>query len=292
MKKEIIVGESVGFCFGVTRAVNLAKKVLEKRKFLTSLGDLVHNPLVMADLKKRGFKVIQKISQAKGCPFIIRSHGLPPDVLEELKKYTKEIYDATCPFVRKVQKLIKELSEKNCFIFLAGDPEHPEIMAMQKIAGHNCAVINPLQNQVISVPKSKKWAIIAQTTISLDLYRKTIMRILTNFEAEKIMIYNTICPVSIKRQNEAQLLAGKVDAFIVVGGRKSSNTRKLVHIGKKVNKNTFLVETPEELKKINLEKFKKIGIISGASTDVDCIRKVLDAIKAIQRKKNRGGKKR
>lgn len=288
MKPKIILGESIGFCFGVTRAVNLAKKVLEKRKFLTSLGDLVHNPLVMAELKEKGFKVIKNISQAEGCPFIIRSHGLPPDVLEELKKYTEEIYDATCPFVRKVQNLVKKLSVENNFIFLVGDSEHPEIKAMEKIAGCNCLITDPLKEDDIRVPKLKRWAIVAQTTISIDFYKATIAKILEHMTAEKITIYNTICPVSVKRQNEAHSMAGSVDALIVIGGKKSSNTSKLFYIGRKVNKNTFLIEAPEEVKRLNLEKFKKIGIISGASTDVGCIRKVIDVLKAIQRKKNKG----
>ncbi|MCM8758754.1 MAG: 4-hydroxy-3-methylbut-2-enyl diphosphate reductase [Candidatus Omnitrophica bacterium] len=286
MSKEIIIGNSIGFCFGVTKAVSLAKKVLKEKKLLTSLGDLVHNPLVMAQLKEEGLRVIRDISQARKCPFIIRSHGLPPDVLEELKKYTDEIYDATCPFVRKVQNLVKKLSEEKNFIFLVGDTQHPEIIAMKKIAGDNCIIIDPIKKKDFKIPGLKNWAIVAQTTISLDLYKTTIMKILEKMKAEKITIYNTVCPVSITRQNEAHSLAGKVDALIVVGGKKSSNTTKLFLIGKRVNKNTYLVETPEEIKNLKLEKFKKIGIISGASTDVDCIRKIIKFLKTIQRKKN------
>ncbi len=289
MKKQIIVGKSTGFCFGVTKAVETAKRILEKRKTLTSLGDLVHNPLVMSELKNKGLRVIQKISDAKGKPFIIRSHGLPPDVLRELKSFTHEIYDATCPFVRKVQNLVKHLSEENYFIFLVGDPEHPEIRAMEKIAGVNCAIVKPGQVRN-TIPDKNKWAIIAQTTISLDLYKAAISRILKNIPSEKVTVFNTICPVSIRRQEEALKLASQVDALIVVGGKKSSNTGKLVHTGKKVNKNTFLIEMPEELKKLNLAKFEKIGIISGASTDVSCIRNVVRILKAIQRKKIQGGK--
>ncbi|MCM8822322.1 MAG: 4-hydroxy-3-methylbut-2-enyl diphosphate reductase [Candidatus Omnitrophica bacterium] len=264
----------------------MAKEILEKRKTLTTLGDLVHNPLVMKELKLKGLKVIQEISSARDCPFIIRSHGLAPDLLEKLRSFTREIYDATCPFVRKVQNLVKELSDENYFIFLVGDPGHPEIRAMQKIAGRNCAIVKPGQTRNVARAK-KKWAIIGQTTLSLDLYRNAISGILKNIPLEKATIFNTICPVSIERQKEALSLARRADALIVVGGRKSSNTQKLVHIGKKVNSNTFLIEFPQEVKKINLAKFEKIGIISGASTDVICIKKVVETLRTIQRKKYR-----
>ncbi|MCM8764444.1 MAG: 4-hydroxy-3-methylbut-2-enyl diphosphate reductase [Candidatus Omnitrophica bacterium] len=288
--KKIIVGKSVGFCFGVTKAVEMAKEILEKRKSLTTFGDLVHNPLVMEDLKSKGLRVIQKISSARNSPFIIRSHGLAPDLLEKLKSYTQEIYDATCPFVRKVQNLVKKLADENYFIFLVGDPGHPEIRAMQKIAGKNCAIVKSGRAQKNLACAKKKWAIIAQTTLSLDLYRTAIFRILQNIPLEKVTVFNTICPVSIERQQEALSLGRSADALIVVGGRKSSNTKKLVHIGKKVNPNTFLIEFPQEVKKINLAKFEKIGIISGASTDVICIKKVVETLKTIQRKKKLGGK--
>ncbi len=275
MKKKIITGSSIGFCFGVTRAVEMAMKILDKHKHLATLGDLVHNDLVMAELKKRGMKVIKDISEARGCPFIIRSHGLPPDILEKVKEQTDIIYDATCPFVSKVQELVKALSAEKNFIFLVGDPQHPEIEAMKKIAGNNCIIVKPESRVNFLHIKAARWAVFAQTTLSLDLYRAAITRILRHIPAEKITIFNTICPVSIKRQNEALKLAGRVDLLIVVGGRKSSNTRKLVLTGKKVNKNTLLVESPSEVKSLNLAKFQKIGIISGASTDVSCIKEII-----------------
>ncbi|MGC9065717.1 MAG: 4-hydroxy-3-methylbut-2-enyl diphosphate reductase [Candidatus Ratteibacteria bacterium] len=276
MARKIIVGRSIGFCFGVTKAVNTAKKILNEYGCLATLGDLVHNPIVMSELKEKGLRVIDRISEARNCPFIIRSHGLPPDALEKLKRYTTKIYDATCPFVRKVQNLVRDLSARHYFIFLIGDPDHPEIVAMKKISGDNSMVIRPYQKIDTSSIHLKKWAVVAQTTISLDLYRTAIKKIINTLPAEKLTIFNTICPVSIKRQSEALELAKKVDALIVVGGRKSSNTRKLVHIGRKVNKNTFLIESSEEAKNLNLANFEKIGIISGASTDVRCIREMID----------------
>ncbi len=276
--KEIIIGKSIGFCFGVTRAINMAKKVLEKEKVLTSTGDLVHNPLVMAELKKMGFQVIDDISQAKSKPFIIRSHGLPPDQLKKVRCFAKKVYDATCPFVRKVQKLVRKLINQDYFIFFVGDPEHPEMIAMEKIAGKNCAIIKPGTGS-INIPLKKNWAIIAQTTISLDLYYKAITTILKNIPEERVTIFNTICPVSVIRQKEATDIASKVDALIVVGGKKSSNTNKLFHLGRKVNKNTFLIEDPAEVEKLEIEKFKKIGIISGASTDVNCIKELVRILK-------------
>ncbi|HON05964.1 MAG TPA: 4-hydroxy-3-methylbut-2-enyl diphosphate reductase [Candidatus Ratteibacteria bacterium] len=288
-KRTIITARSIGFCFGVTKAVELAKKILDKHKCLVSLGDLVHNDLVMTELKEKGMRVVTSISEIKGCPFIIRSHGLPPDILEKVKKQTSIIYDATCPFVKKVQNLIRVLSADKNFIFLVGDSAHPEIKAMKKIAGKNCTIVNPQSNTDFSYIKAARWAIIGQTTLSLNLYRTAITRILKRIPAEKITIFNTICPVSIERQSEALKLAGNVDLLIVVGGRKSSNTEKLVLTGKKINKNTILVETPEEVKKLSFANFQKIGIISGASTDVSCIKEILRILRNHPAQKNHRG---
>ncbi|HOJ31677.1 MAG TPA: 4-hydroxy-3-methylbut-2-enyl diphosphate reductase [bacterium] len=279
MTRQIIVGKSIGFCFGVTKAVNTANRVLDQYGCLTTLGDLVHNPIVMSELREKGLRVVEQVSETRNCPFIIRSHGLPPDVLQELKQYAARIYDATCPFVKKVQGLVRKLSAQQYFIFLIGDPEHPEILAMKKIAGDNSLVMKPYQKFDTCSTSLKKWAVIAQTTISLDLYRTAIKKIINRLPAEKLTIFNTICPVSVKRQSEALELAGKVDALIVVGGRKSSNTRKLVYIGRKVNKNTFLIESSSEVRNLNLANFEKIGIISGASTDVRCIREMMDILR-------------
>jgi len=287
MKKRIIATGPIGFCFGVTKAVEIAENVLNKYGCLATLGDLVHNGLVMSELKAKGLRVVKDISQINGQPFIIRSHGLPPDILNNIKKQTDIIYDATCPFVRRVQNLIKTLSNEKNFIFLVGDPDHPEIKAMERFAGKNCFIVKP-ESTRFDFPqiKAPKWAIIGQTTLSLDLYRSAIRKIVRYIPTKKITIFNTICPVSIKRQNEALKLAGMVDLLIVVGGTKSSNTKKLLLTGKKVNKNTFLIETPEEIKKFNLAKFQKIGIISGASTDVKAIKEIIEILKQPQRKKN------
>ncbi len=277
--KEIIIAKNRGFCFGVTRAVNLARKVLENEKTLLCLGDLVHNSIVMEELKNKGFSVISSVKDIKHSPFIIRSHGLPPSVLEEVRKSTPFMYDATCPFVKKVQNLIKTFAKKDFFIFLVGDSQHPEIQALKEIAGKNCFIVSPSNPKINGKTEDKSWAIVAQTTLSLEMYKTAIKKILEKLPENEVKIVNTICPVSIKRQEEAKQMAKKTDLFLVVGGKKSSNTKKLFIIGKNINKNTYQIENLSDLQNIKIEKFNKIGIISGASTDVAFINTLIDCLK-------------
>jgi 4-hydroxy-3-methylbut-2-enyl diphosphate reductase len=277
--KKLIIAKNIGFCFGVTKAVNLARKLLDKEKKLLCLGDLVHNAVVMDELKNKGFCVIKDTKSVKNAPFIIRSHGLPPSVLKEIKNSNVPIFDATCSFVKKVQNLVKTFAEKNFFIFLVGDSQHPEIQALKEIAGKNCLIISPYNPKVNKKITHKQCAIIAQTTLSSEMYKSAIKKIVEKFPDKDIEILNTICPVSIKRQQEAKNLAKNTDLFLVVGGKKSSNTKKLFIIGKNINNNTYQIEKLSDLENIEIEKFNKIGIISGASTDINFINILINNLK-------------
>ena len=277
---EIVVAKNIGFCFGVTRAVKLAKKILQRKGVLFTLGDLVHNPLVMDDLKKNGLVVLTRLPGQKIGDFIIRSHGLPPRILSKISSRAEIVHDATCPFVRKVQGLVKKTAGENFLIFLVGDPEHPEIRVLKELAGKKCIIVTPGKHNV-RLPRTRttKWAVFAQTTLSIDLYRDAICGILKRLPSQETRIFNTICPVSTARQEEAARLAKDVDAMLVIGGKKSSNTAKLVHIASQYNPHTFQVERFSDLIPLHLEKFGRIGIISGASTDVQCIGDVLSFLK-------------
>ncbi|MFA5645387.1 MAG: 4-hydroxy-3-methylbut-2-enyl diphosphate reductase [Candidatus Ratteibacteria bacterium] len=276
-QKTIEVSRCVGFCFGVTRAVEKARTILSKTGSLATIGDIVHNPLVMEDLVSRGLQVLTDPSEIKGSPFIIRSHGIQPTLLAEVKKHAGTIHDATCPFVTKVQRMVGSLRGKY-MIFLVGDPLHPEIQVLKELAGNNSCVVDPVKNDMILLNSSdilQKAAIVAQTTISKEMFLQAIHIIFQKTAWREIRTFNTICPVSIERQQEAQRLANTVDALIVVGGKKSSNTEKLVVIGKRSNPATFLVEQLSDLARIQIEKFHRFGIISGASTDIRFIQQIL-----------------
>jgi len=272
--REIIVGKSIGFCFGVKRAIKMAEKILEEKKVLYSLGDIVHNPIVMEDLISKGLKVIRSINILGNHPFIIRSHGLPSSLKEKVRKKTQYIYDATCPHVERVQKLVKNFSDEGYFIIIVGDKNHPEVKGLKDFAEKSKVVGK--DNNFYFKRNLKKVAIVGQTTLSFNEYFERVKMILDRLQAYEVKILNTLCKITQERQREAEELSRKADAFLVLGGKNSSNTRRLYNIGKKENENTFHIERLDELEKIRFEKFEKIGIISGTSTPEKFIEDVIE----------------
>ncbi len=272
--KKIIVAKSIGFCFGVKRAIRMAEEVLEKEGILYSLGDIVHNPLVVERLVSKGLKVVEDIKSLENSPFIIRSHGLPPDLKRKVREKTPHIYDATCPHVGKVQDLIKNLSKEGYFIIIVGDKHHPEVKGLKNFAGKSRVIEK--EKDFLFKRNLGKVAIVGQTTLSFEEYFETVKRILDRLIADEVKVFNTLCKITQERQKEAEYLSKRVDALLVLGGKRSSNTKKLYNIGRKKNKNTFHIERLEGLKKIGFEKFEKIGIISGTSTPQEFIGEVIE----------------
>lgn len=274
--KKLIVAKNIGFCFGVKRSVKMAEKLLKKYSFLYSIGDIVHNPIVIEKLKEKGLKVVENEKEIEKVPFIIRSHGLGMEKIEKLKKKEIEIYDATCPFVKRVHQLVKKLDNQNYFIIIIGNKFHPEIKAVREYGKRSVVFEN---FKTLRKNKFSKIAVIGQTTLSFSGYMEVVEKLIRNLKFEKILIYNTICKVTEERQKEAEEISRKVDLMLVVGGKKSSNTKKLFEICKKINRNTLHIEKMGELCKISFYKIKSIGITSGTSTPDYFIREVAEYIK-------------
>jgi (E)-4-hydroxy-3-methyl-but-2-enyl pyrophosphate reductase len=279
--KRLIVAKNIGFCFGVKRAVEMAEKLLEKLESLSTVGDIVHNPLVMENLKFKGLKVYNSISEVKGKYFLIRSHGLAKKEIEKLKKANLEIYDMTCPFVKKIHYLVESLSNNGYNILIVGNKKHPEVLGI-KGYGKNISVIeNKLDVSKYRYYEKSKIAIVSQTTLNFNYYFDVVKNIINMIEAKEILVLNTICKITEEREKESAEIAKFVDAIFVLGGRESSNTKKLFKICKKECKNTFFVEKISDLCKIKLTNFNNLGIISGTSTPDFFIKEVIEYLKKI-----------
>ncbi len=284
MNKTITVAKTAGFCFGVDRAVKIAYETAEKGtdKKIYTLGPLIHNPSVVADLEKHGISVINSPSEAsKGDTVIIRSHGVGRDVFEELESRGVNIVDATCPFVTKIHKLVAERAKAGELVLIAGDKDHPEVQGILGWADSDnsvggCAEVFPNCVELVKLlrkncEKSKKGvAILSQTTYNIRMWNQCIGAV---SEFSGITVYDTICTATEKRQSEASELSRKCDTMLIIGGRNSSNTKKLYDVCSG-NSRCYLIEDSRELKDIDFSTAKSVGISAGASTPAYIIEEV------------------
>ncbi|MCD7784041.1 MAG: bifunctional 4-hydroxy-3-methylbut-2-enyl diphosphate reductase/30S ribosomal protein S1 [Oscillospiraceae bacterium] len=282
MNKSITVAKTAGFCFGVDRAVKIAYETAEKGtdKKIYTLGPLIHNPSVVADLEKHGISVIESPSEAEaGDTVIIRSHGVGKAVFDELESRGVNIVDATCPFVTKIHKLVKERTGKGELVLIAGDENHPEVQGILGWSDNssegdaevfpNCVELVKLLRK--NCEKSKKGvAILSQTTYNIKMWNQCIGEV---SEFSGITVYDTICTATEKRQSEASELSRKCDTMLIIGGRNSSNTKKLYDICS-ANSRCYLIEDSRELKDIDFSTARSIGISAGASTPAYIIEEV------------------
>ncbi|MCM8784674.1 MAG: 4-hydroxy-3-methylbut-2-enyl diphosphate reductase [Candidatus Omnitrophica bacterium] len=277
--KKIIVAKNVGFCFGVKRAVEATEKLLDELKSLSTVGDIVHNPLVMEKLKLKGLKVYNSIEDIKEKHFLIRSHGLSKNQIKKLKNSNFKIYDMTCPFVKKIHYLVEDLSNMDYNILIIGDKNHPEVLGIKGYGKDIKIIENKLDILRYKYKKTSKVAVVSQTTLNFDYYFDIVKNIIKLVKTKEILVLNTICKVTEEREKESIEIAKKVDAVLVLGGKESSNTKKLFEICKKECKYCFFVENFSNLSKINFNSFNNVGIVSGTSTPDFFIKEVIEYLK-------------
>ncbi len=280
MSKQIILAKTAGFCFGVDRAVNLVYELVGEGKKVCTLGPIIHNAQLVADLESKGVKIIDDISQApRGYTVVVRTHGVEKNVLDELETKGIDYVNATCPFVTKIHNIVKKQDE-NTVVLIAGDKNHPEVLGIKSYCKGDSYVFKN-EEELIEIIQKHKIAqkndviCVAQTTFSLNEQKKCkkiFKKLCTNCK-----IFDTICNATSDRQNEAEELSKNSDAMIVVGGRHSSNTCKLRDTGE-ANCPTFLIETADELASLDLSKYNVIGVTAGASTPSVIIKEVLKSM--------------
>lgn len=275
MKPTITVAKTAGFCFGVNRAVDLVYHLVEEVTSVKTLGPIIHNPQLVDDLSQKGVSILDSPQQARsGDTVVIRSHGVGQQVYEELERPGIHLVDATCPFVAKIHKIVAEHSAAGETIIIAGDKNHPEVLGIQGHCQGECYVVKDEQELLEVLKNIKKPAImVAQTTFHANLWRKCV-EIVKNL-CTNLVFFDTICNATNERQAEAVLLAQQNDLMIVIGGKESSNTKKLKEVCAEFAE-TYLLETAEELDKLPpLCQYASIGVTAGASTPAYIIKEVL-----------------
>ena len=273
----ITLAKTAGFCFGVDRAVSLVYELVEKGERVCTLGQIIHNNQLVADLESKGVKIINDVTECPdGYTVVIRTHGVEKNVIQKADELGIHYINATCPFVQKIHRIVSE-QENGTVTLIAGDENHPEVMGIRSyckgesyVFKNDTELLNILEK--LKNHDENSLICVSQTTFSLKEWKKCekiLKKLYTNCK-----IYSTICNATADRQEEAQALSQSSDAMIVIGGKHSSNTCKLSDVCKP-NADTFLIETASELKDIDLRKYNSIGVTAGASTPSVIIKEVL-----------------
>lgn len=274
---QIKLAKSAGFCFGVNRAVDRLYQMVKSGEKVCTLGPIIHNPQVIKDLKSKGVVIADTIDDIPpGTKLVLRTHGVEKQVIDELKKRGYEYWDAACPFVRKIHKIVTDNSDENTVVLIAGDANHPEVQGIKSYCKGEVIVFKNLEElEKADINCEKRIIAVAQTTFNTLEWEKCLKKLKKDYT--KALIFDTICNATDERQEEAIKLAEECDAMIIVGGRQSSNTVKL----KAVCENccpTYLIETAQELKNISFAGCRKVGVTAGASTPAAIIKEVLSTM--------------
>lgn len=278
-RSQITLAKTAGFCFGVNRAVNMTYDLLAQGRKVATLGPLIHNPQVVADLEAKGAITCDSVDAVPdGYEVVIRSHGVPREVYEKINTRGLAYHDATCPFVAKIHKIAAEAGKKGALLLVAGDRDHPEV---QGIVGHATGKVrvfageDELAELRTEIEKQKSIYVVAQTTFRVESWERCkgfLKKWCTNPE-----IFDTICNATWARQQEAEDLSQKCDHMVVIGGHHSSNTQKLLQVAARHTK-AINVETADELDPTWFAGAKAVGVTAGASTPSSIIEEVLNCM--------------
>ncbi len=274
--------DSAGFCFGVNRAISMVKDLVDHDVKVCTLGPIIHNMEVVRELEQHGCRPVESIGEInEGEILVIRSHGVPKTVIDELDKKGIEYQDATCPFVKKIHRIVSEAVVGEEVVLIAGNASHPEVKGIIGNCKTDCYTFNnegELDNLLINILKenNKLVKVVAQTTFDTKEWKKSVKKIKKLCTNSKI--FDTICNATSVRQSEADEIAAQSDFMVVIGDRHSSNTAKLFDICKRKCGNTVLIETAAELDMNQVRAAGNIGVTAGASTPAKIIKEVLDTM--------------
>ena len=274
---DVTVAKTAGFCFGVKRAVEKVYEQIEKGKTpIYTFGPIIHNEEVVHDLEDRGVKVLEtaeELRQLTDGVVVIRSHGVGKDIYDILKKNGIEIIDATCPFVKKIHRIVSEQNENGRRVIIVGNGKHPEVEGIKGWGNDDTLVIETAAEfEKLQITDGEKLCIVAQTTFNYNKFQDLVEKISkTRYD---ILVLNTICNATQERQVEARQIASQVDVMIVIGGRNSSNTQKLYEICRRECKETYYIQTLKDFKPEKAGSVRSVGITAGASTPNQIIEEV------------------
>ena len=281
---KITIAENTGLCYGVRRALDIVRRARSTGDGpVSTLGELVHNPRIAADLERRGVRSIASTGAVRRGTVVIRSHGVPPEVRRRLVRRGLDVVDATCPIVRGIQELVAELARGGREVVLVGSPGHPEVIGL---LGHGSGRVVLVQDEAgaRALPWRRSRVVLAQSTQDEVVFGRVAGALAER--TGELVVHNTICGSVRARQRTTAELAGRVDVMLVVGGQSSSNTAKLLAIAKRVQPRAFLVEDASGVRPAMLRGARSVGIAGGASTPPEVLREVVERIQRTNAHKN------
>ena len=274
---EVIVAKTAGFCFGVKRAVEqVYEQIAKAEKPVYTYGPIIHNEFVEKDLEKKGVCVLnteEELSALTDGIVVIRSHGVGKHIYDLLEAHHITVVDATCPFVKKIHRIVEKQTAEGRRVIIIGSPEHPEVQGIRGWGNDTTLVVEkPEQIDDLLLSKEEKLCIVSQTTFNYKKFQDLVEK----FEKKgyDILVLNTICNATQERQVEARRIASEVDAMIVIGGKHSSNTQKLYEICQKECKNTYFIQSLGDFNPECVNSVRSVGITAGASTPNQIIEEV------------------
>ncbi len=282
---EVVVAKTAGFCFGVERAVRKVYVQIETgRPPIFTLGPIIHNEEVVRDLEGRGVRVLpdeESLKDLKEGTVIIRSHGVGRAVYDRIKARGLSVVDATCPFVKKIHRVVQEQNGLGRRVIIIGDKDHPEVQGIRGWGDEKTLVVKD-EAEMADLPDltGEKLCIVSQTTFNYNKFQDLVEKF--SEKGYDIFVLNTICNATQERQVEAGRIASQVDAMIVVGGKSSSNTRKLYEICRKECKNTYYIQTVGDFDPESVSSVRSVGITAGASTPKNIIEEVHTNVRGIK----------
>ena len=281
---SVELAKTAGFCFGVKRAVDTVYQQIEQYRGekIFTYGPIIHNEEVIKDLRSHGVEVLndeEELKTADADVVVIRSHGVAKYIYDILEERGITCVDATCPFVKKIHKIVAKKSAEGSYIVIVGNGEHPEVQGIRGWAGEQVTVVQtPEDAERFELPdKDQKVCIVAQTTFNYNKF-KELVEIISKKRYD-IVVLNTICNATKERQTEARQIAARVDAMVVIGDKRSSNTQKLFEICKEECLNTYYIQTLDDLDINQLRSVESVGITAGASTPNKIIEEVQNNVR-------------
>jgi 4-hydroxy-3-methylbut-2-enyl diphosphate reductase len=275
---HVIIAEHAGFCFGVRRAIELVTKATDAGGPLSTLGPLIHNPQEVERLEARGVRVAKDVSEAAGGRLVMPSHGVAQDTFDRASEMCEEIIDATCPYVAKVHRTVRELAKAGFQVVVVGDPGHSEVKGILSAAGSGAVAINSPE-EAVSRAFTGKVGVVVQTTQKAERFNHIVEIIRRT--AEDVRAVNTICVATRQRQEAAHDVAPEVDVMLVIGGRNSANTNRLRELCEEAGVPTYHIETASEIRDEWLRGKRTAGITAGASTPDWLIEEVKDRLEKV-----------
>ena len=277
---EVILAESAGFCFGVKRAVETVYEQAAGGGRIYTYGPIIHNEEVVSDLEKKGVRVLkeEELDDLQEGTVIIRSHGVPREVQRRIRERSLVCVDATCPFVKRIHKIVEKESRAGKQIVIIGNPGHPEVEGIMGWSETPAIVIETAQEaENLHVSGDRDICLVSQTTFNYNKFQELVEII--QKKGYNVNVVNTICNATEERQAEAKVIASQVDAMIVIGGNHSSNTKKLYEICRKECENTCFIQTLDGLRLDFPDSVIRVGITAGASTPNNIIEEVQNYVR-------------